>query len=237
MRKSLDKTSIFRISATVIMAVCLFMISGTMFKDIAAIDTAITPSSVTLYWTAPGDDNNTGTAWVYDIRYSLSPITEENWNQATSVLGEPSPGPAGTHEQFNVTNLASNTTYYFGIKAADESGNWSELSNVEAATTTELGTGTEVPESYELGQNYPNPFNAATRIDYYVPEPAHVKLSVYDLLGRTVDVIVDENKSVGDHYAVWDGLDAGGRNVASGIYFYHLQSGKHKINKKMMLLK
>lgn len=96
---------------------------------------ATSPTSVTLTWTAPGDDDDIGTAAEYDLRYSLEPITEDNWNSAEQANGEPSPQPAGSAETFEVTGLQPGTSYYFAIKTADEIPNWSELSNVIARST------------------------------------------------------------------------------------------------------
>jgi hypothetical protein len=94
-----------------------------------------TLNSITLNWTAPGDDCNIGTAWKYDIRYSTSPITDANWNAAAQCAGEPAPKPAGSSETFTVHGLAPNTTHYFALKTADEVPNWSCLSNVASGTT------------------------------------------------------------------------------------------------------
>ncbi len=104
--------------------------------NIADLETA-TPglTSMTLTWTAPGDDGNSGTATVYDIRYSISAINEANWNSATQVSGEPTPKVAGSTEQFVITGLNQSTTYYFAIKTADEVPNWSGLSNIASGTT------------------------------------------------------------------------------------------------------
>ena len=92
-------------------------------------------NSVTITWTAPGDDGDVGTASQYDIRYSTSSINDANWGAATEVTGEPSPQPAGSSDSFTVENLEPNTTYYFAIKSADEVPNWSPLSNIASATT------------------------------------------------------------------------------------------------------
>ena len=101
--------------------------------DLAASDP--TAHTVTLTWTAPGDDENTGTAARYDIRYSSQPITESNWASASQAAAEPKPKAAGRPETFVVTGLASNSTYYFALKTADEKPNWSALSNVPNAGT------------------------------------------------------------------------------------------------------
>jgi hypothetical protein len=95
-------------------------------------------NSITLSWTAPGDDSASGTASQYDIRYSTSPITEANWNSATQISGEPTPLPAGQQQTFAVTGLQSNVTYYFAMKTADEVPNWSGLSNVATGTTSDI---------------------------------------------------------------------------------------------------
>jgi len=100
-----------------------------------------TPHSITLTWTAPGDDGNNGTASQYDIRYSTSEITEENWNSATQCTGVPAPKPAGSSETFTVTGLSPNTTYYFALKTADEVPNWSPISNSPSGKTAQVAGG------------------------------------------------------------------------------------------------
>jgi YVTN family beta-propeller protein len=102
--------------------------------------TEVTTNSVTLSWTAPGNDGNIGTASQYDIRYSTSPITEANWASATQCVGEPAPQSAGTTQTFTVTNLLTGT-YYFALKTADETPNWSGLSNVVTANIFTSQTG------------------------------------------------------------------------------------------------
>ena len=97
---------------------------------------SVTSNSVTLNWIAPGDDENTGTATTYDIRYSTLPITEANWSSTTQCVGAPSPQTAGSSETFTVSSLSSGTLYYFAIKTADEVSNWSGISNVVSGTTT-----------------------------------------------------------------------------------------------------
>jgi peptidoglycan hydrolase-like protein with peptidoglycan-binding domain len=94
-----------------------------------------TDSSITLHWTAPGDDDNVGIASAYDLRYSTSPITPDNWQDAFQVNGEPAPKISGSPESFTVTGLEPETTYYFAIKSSDEASNTSGLSNVVSSTT------------------------------------------------------------------------------------------------------
>ncbi|MBI4090268.1 MAG: hypothetical protein HY421_02585 [Candidatus Kerfeldbacteria bacterium] len=94
-------------------------------------------NSVSLVWTAPGDDGTTGTAAIYTMRYALQPITEATWSSATSAPNPPTPLPAGTTQSMTVTDLSPGVTYYFALKSKDEAGNESALSNV-ASKKTEL---------------------------------------------------------------------------------------------------
>ena len=99
--------------------------------------------------------------------------------------------------------------------------------------------------TYALGQNYPNPFNPDTRIDFVLPEDSDVRLSVYDLLGREVRTLAQgpyAGSSAIPYQTVWDGNDASGTRVASGVYFYRLTargvSGTSTtLVKKMMMLR
>ena len=125
-------------------------VTGGRLNVINALETDTTPpsavtdlkatnagsNSVTLTWTATGDDGNVGTANSYDVRYSTSPITDANWGNAAKATNEPKPQASGNMETFKVTGLASNTTYYFALKVIDNAGNPSALSNVVSGTTT-----------------------------------------------------------------------------------------------------
>jgi hypothetical protein len=94
----------------------------------------VSDSTVTLKWTATGDDANVGTASQYDLRISRETITNSNWDSATQVSGEPAPSPAGQTDSMVVTGLMTDTTYYFALAACDEAGNCSGRSNCVAAT-------------------------------------------------------------------------------------------------------
>jgi hypothetical protein len=96
--------------------------------------TSVGTTSLTLRWTSTGDDNTTGTAASYDVRYSTSSITAANFASATAATGEPSPQIAGTQQTFNLTGLTTGQVYYVAMKATDERGNVSVISNVVSGT-------------------------------------------------------------------------------------------------------
>ncbi len=94
------------------------------------LDSNASETTITLSWTAPGDDGNTGTAAYYEIRRSEELITEVNWSAATPLTNPPSPQPAGTQQSYEVNGLTGGVVYYFAIKTFDDVMNVSELSNV-----------------------------------------------------------------------------------------------------------
>src|SRR3989339_581600 len=96
-----------------------------------------TTTSITLTWTATGDDGTTGTATVYDIRYSNVPIVDlDHWlSTSLQASGEPTPKAAGSVETFTVNGLSENTMYYFAIRVGDDVSNWSVLSNMPSSKT------------------------------------------------------------------------------------------------------
>ena len=81
-----------------------------------------------------------------------------------------------------------------------------------------------LPTTITLEQNYPNPFNPQTHIRYGLPASADVQLKIYDVLGRLVKTLVNNQQSAGNYKVIWNGLDNGNNQVSSGVYFYNLQA-------------
>lgn len=92
-------------------------------------------NSLTVAWTASGDDGNVGQATYYDLRYSTEPITEAGWERATPYPEADRPFAAGIYQGCQVFGLEPATLYYFAIKSADEAHNWSTISNVGSGVT------------------------------------------------------------------------------------------------------
>ena len=96
-----------------------------------------------------------------------------------------------------------------------------------------VGVGDEIiPLTYALHPNYPNPFNPVTHIQFTIPEQTNVKLQIFDVLGRRVDVLVNETLPFGHHEILWNP-----KNLSSGFYFYKLEAGSFMQTRKMVLLK
>lgn len=84
---------------------------------------------ITLAWTAPGDDGNSGQAVEYQLRTSDSPVTDANWSAATEIPVSPAPSPAGTAELFTFSGLDTMLVHHFGVRTRDDGNNWSAVSN------------------------------------------------------------------------------------------------------------
>ena len=91
-----------------------------------------------------------------------------------------------------------------------------------------------MPGEYALQQSYPNPFNPITTIRYQLPEPSDVNLTIYDLLGQEVKVLVSEMQPEGWYRVRWDGRDEAGRLVSSGVYLYRLSVEEEFLQTKKM---
>lgn len=123
---------------------------------------------------------------------------------------------------------------FYKIAAVDQAGNQGEAGAPEAVSGTPTP---DVPHRTALGRPAPNPFNPATTFAFTLGEPGRVRLRVFDATGRRVAVLLDEYRSAGPHAAAWDGRDAAGRRVASGVYFCRLETGAHRETRSMVLVK
>jgi carboxypeptidase T len=99
-------------------------------------------------------------------------------------------------------------------------------------TPTGIVNNNEIPAQYSLSQNYPNPFNPNTVINYQIKNQENVSIKIYDMLGKVVMTLVNENQSAGNYSVSFDGS-----RLSSGLYYYKLQSGEFSDTKKMLLVK
>jgi hypothetical protein len=106
--------------------------------------------------------------------------------------------------------------------------------------STKIGVEEEIgdlPSTFSLSQNYPNPFNPSTTIEYEVPSESHVQINIYDILGRQINTIINENQSTGSHSILWQAIDEKGERLSDGVYFYQIIAGEYKRTMKMVILK
>ncbi|MCH7964009.1 MAG: choice-of-anchor B family protein [Bacteroidetes bacterium] len=166
----------------------------------------------------------------------VNPFSDLPWLSLSSMEGSLNSGEADTIEvTFDTNGLEKNQTYNgFIAVTTNVAGNEFVTIPVSLFTGPPVSVDEEelVPIGFELMQNYPNPFNPSTIIKYSVPENGFVKLSVYNLVGEEVSVLVNQEVDAGFYEVTFNAA-----NLSSGIYFYRLQAGNTIQIKKMVLLK
>ncbi len=116
----------------------------------------------------------------------------------------------------------------------DDTFNMTVIDIRDAASRVVLDGTQFTPRQYSLGRARPNPFNPTTTIEYNLPVESDVKLEIFDILGHSVDVVVEETQSAGHYRVTWH---ASGKDAPSGVYFYRLSAGEFSDTKRMMLIK
>jgi len=174
-------------------------------------DTGLSPLEVDFTDETTGDVTN----WAWDFGDGDT-STEQNPSHTYTTV-----------DTFTVTLIAGNSC------SSDT------LVFVDAVKVTAIsGVGDVVPTRYVLEQNVPNPFNPMTTIYFELPEPATVSLRVYDISGRLVRSLLEGSAlGAGRQDVVWNGKDDGGQQVATGVYFYHLNAGSFNETRRMVLVK
>jgi len=105
------------------------------------------------------------------------------------------------------------------------------------ATTNPDITGEETPRAYNLAQNFPNPFNPQTTIKFDMKAKGHVTLKIYNVAGQLVRTLFNGVKDAGSYKVTWDGMNNDGSKVASGVYFYKMDTAGYNKTLKMVLLR
>ena len=190
--------------------------------ELMVFEASVQRGTVELHWETAAERNNAG-FHVYR-KFAM----ETAWQRVTPELIQGS-SDAG-HYRFHDTAVRTGALYQYRLEAVDYAGYVEELGRVTVAV--------EAPQAFALHSNYPNPFNPATHIRFDLPKQQQVSLQVFNLLGQQVATLVDRETLEPGYYTVtWDGRNRLGLRVASGIYLYRIQAGRHVQTRKMLLLK
>ena len=184
--------------------------------ELSSFSSAINGSTVELNWATATEVNNYG----FDVERSADNIT---FNKIGFVAGA---GNSNVQKQYSYSdaNLARGK-YYYRLKQVDTDGKYEYSQVVQSEIAGTLN-------KFTLSQNYPNPFNPNTVIAFALPKDSNVKLSVYNMLGEEVAVLVNGVMSAGNH-----SVDFSATNLNSGMYVYRLEAGEFSSVRKMTLLK
>jgi hypothetical protein len=186
--------------------------------DVAWLDTRDNPGTVlsSLYYSSSTDG---GLTWSMNERLSDEFDPHVGWPQQDKMgdYFDMYSDSTGAHLAWAGTFNGEQDVYYGRIIA-------------DSTVTDVAGEDLSVPGSYELLQNFPNPFNPSTQIGMRIAEPTHVTLRVYDILGREVATLVNEQLEAGDHTRTWDAS-----GMASGVYYYRLQAADFTQTRSLVL--
>ncbi len=166
--------------------------------------------------------------WIYNFPYS----TTANPSFEEDALSSKAPLPV---MWFIIVSRSGPTHFSYSATGSDQfliNKNLPLEIGDEFSFNAPLPASSEVYSKYFLNQNYPNPFNPTTTIGFYIPYSGMVSLKVFDILGRQIATLINEDKTAGSYNIV---LNAG--RFASGVYFYQLSSGTYISTKKMILIK
>lgn len=191
--------------------------------ELLSFSASVKSNSVVLYWSTASEMNNRG----FEIqRTAVSNNNNIEWKTIGFVDGK-----GTTTEKSNYIFTDGNPltgTSYYRLKQIDLDGTF----RIFDAEMIEFG----LVKEYSLEQNYPNPFNPSTIINYSIPVSGFVNLTVYNMLGSEVAVLVNENQEAGKH-SVEFSTDMSENKLGSGVYIYTLKSGSFTQTRKMVILK
>jgi hypothetical protein len=183
--------------------------------ELTSFTSMITPAGIQLNWTTATEINNRG----FEIERKAD---EGDFTLIGFVAGN---GTTTETQEYTFTdNISAPGNYIYRLKQLDFDGRFEYSSEIEVEFAGML--------SFALSSNYPNPFNPSTKINYSIAEAGFVKLSVYNLLGQEVAVLVNDVKNAGSYEVSFDAS-----NLSSGTYIYKLASGSKVEVKKMILTK
>ncbi|MBN1154146.1 T9SS type A sorting domain-containing protein, partial [candidate division KSB1 bacterium] len=201
----------------------LLRIEGVIPVELATFDAQYRHGAVYLTWSTATETNNYG----FEIQKSIADSSRSHhWEVIGFVKGQ---GTTALHHSYEFVDHEMNgETLMYRLKQIDFDGRFTIYHSVMVDIAK--------PSSIDLVQNYPNPFNGSTLIRYTISQPGRVSVKVFNLLGKEVATLVDENQSTGRYTIDWYAKDEAGRALSSGIYFYRLESNGYMITKKMILL-
>ncbi len=189
--------------------------SSALPVELVSFSGNIKQNSVALDWVTAIEINNYG----FEIERKTA---YEDWGKIGFVEGY---GNSNSPKNYLFTDkLNTEGVYFYRLKQIDTDENFTYSNEVEVSFEN-------VPAVFVLDQNYPNPFNPNTQISFSLPQNEFVTLKIYDILGKEVTTLVNENLIAGNYIKQWET-----HNLSSGIYFYKLKAGKFNVTKKMILL-
>jgi len=188
--------------------------------NLLSFTSSVIKNDVILKWSTLSEINNQG----FNVQRKIDGVSLRDWVNIGYVKGNGTTNQIHNY-QFTDKNLQKGR-YEYRLKQVDYNGN---QEHHYLGAPVSIG----VPAKFELGQNYPNSFNPTTKIDFALPIDGRVSLKIYDITGRLITTLINNEYKTADYYSV----EFNGSNFASGVYFYQLITEKNIATKKMVLIK
>ena len=186
-------------------------------------------------WTASSDVDGD------DIQYTFGWVQPGAWYGGDSITNATSIDMSYQEVYDMITTQSDTTSWWWYVEATDgvdTTGASPDSLTIQWDISDMLSIDDALmPLSFALHQNYPNPFNPTTTLQYDLPEDAQVKIMIYDLMGREVKTLVNNQQTAGFKSILWDATNNLGQPVSAGMYLYRISAGDFHSVKKMILLK
>lgn len=178
---------------------------------------------VKLTWVTQAEVNNAGFNVLRKTPVDNSFVLIANYSTDKALRGLGT-SQSGRTYSFTDLKLKGIGLYSYKLQSVSTNGITTDINTINVTV--------QIPKNYSLYQNYPNPFNPSTTIAYDLPSDGFVLLKVYDILGKEVQTLVNEQTSAGSYQVIFDGT-----RFSTGMYFYRIQSGNFTLVKEMLLMK
>lgn len=196
-------------------------ILGPLPVELVSFSADFNVGNVNLSWITATEINNSG----FDVERKTE---DGEWNKITFIQGNGTTTEAKHYSFSDDVRELNSSKLFYRLKQIDFDGTFKYSNEVEVDIN--------LPARFQLNQNYPNPFNPVTTIKYELPFRSSVTLKIFDILGKEVETLVNEEKDAGYYQISFDASSVSG-GLSSGIYFYILQTENYFATKKMILLK
>lgn len=200
-------------------------------------------TTVTLTWTATGDNGTSGRAARYDLRYSANALTSSDtlswWSRAVVVnMTAMVPSASGTKDSVRLAGLVVGLKYYAVLRAADAAGNWSGYSNL---ATIDLTKGViSVEESgapaLTVGAPYPSPTRGGAQLLFTLARSGPLQADVFDARGRRVRSLYEGAMGAGPQVLRWDGHGENGATAPTGVYWIRVAAADVRKSVKVVVV-
>jgi uncharacterized membrane protein YeaQ/YmgE (transglycosylase-associated protein family) len=197
-------------------------------------------STLTMSWDSATDAETQAAGLTYNLRVGTTPGGSE-------ILSAHAAATSGLRLVAQLGNAQQNTSwalavpageiYYWSVQALDACFAGSAFAGEQVYDTVTGVADPPLTMAFALRQNDPNPFNPRTTIRFEMKRPAHALLQVFDVAGRLVTTLVNEERSSGTQEVIWQGKDSNGKQVATGVYLYRLRTADFVETRRMVLVK